>query len=189
MNRRHFLASSVILPAALSLGAPPARASTQGATLLETTGFSSSGSFEIATHVPGQPGALDMVFTNGPRVAARLGVSAIDNIAGAQAGDRISILYVGFNSGDTVTSIWTLNQVSAAGARAQFDANGLAAEVSSIVGGAQYSGAGLAGMIVAALSAGTVVRQGGASALEAVIATRRVGGNFAFGLDVTVRSA
>ena len=117
MHRRQFLATSLVLPAAVSLGAMPARASTQGSTLLQTSGYSSSGSFEIATHVPGQQGELDMVFTNGPRVAARLGTGAIDCITAAQAGDRISILYVGFNGNDSVTTTWTLNQISAAGAR------------------------------------------------------------------------
>ena len=190
MHRRQFLTSSLVLPAALSLGALPARASTQGSTLLQTAnGMSATGSFEIATHVPGQQGALDMVFTNGPRVAARLGVNAIDRIAGAQAGDRLSILYVGFNGGDAVPTTWSLDRLSATGARAEVDANGLAVEVSAIVGGAQYAGAGLAAMIVATLSAGTVVREGGATALEAIISTRQVGGNFAFGLEVTARAA
>ncbi len=189
MDRRQFLSAALITPAAFALGSLPAAAATQGSTLLEIPGYTSTGAFEIATHTPGTRGALEMVFTNGPRVSAQIGVGAIDRISQAQAGDAVSILYVGFNGADSVATTWSLNQLTAAGARAAFQANGLAADVSAVVGGDQYAGAGFAAMIVAAISAGSVVRQSTATRLQAAISSRPAGGGFAFGLEVTVRSS
>lgn len=189
MERRQLLFAACLGPAALALGPLPALASTQGSTFLQIPGHTASGSFEIASYTPGTRGEVDMVFTDGPRVAARFGPNAVSRIAQAAAGDRISIVYTGFNGQDSIATTWSLNQLTAAGARAHFDANGLAADVSALVGGAQYPGAGLAAMIVAALSAGSTVRQSPANRLQAVVSTRPVGGSFAFGLDVTVRNA
>ena len=96
---------------------------------------------------------------------------------------------MGFAGHDAVASTWTLTQASAAGARAQFSANGLTADVSAIVGGDRYAGAGLAAMLIAAISGGASFRQSSASRLQAAVTPRNVGGNFAFGLEVTVRPA
>ena len=91
MDRRQFLSASLLVPASFALGSLPAMAGTQGSTLLQAPGYSSSGSFDIPTYTPGTRGHLDMVFTNGPRVAAQFGPNAVQSIAGSQAGDRISV--------------------------------------------------------------------------------------------------
>ncbi len=189
MHRRMFLSTTLAAPAIVALGTSAARAATQGSTLLQAPGFSASGSFEMDTYVAGQRGQLAMAFTDGPRVSASLGAGAISRIAGVQSGDRVSLLYVGYNGGDSVSAEMAMGPVSRAGARADFSANGVAADVSAIVGGAQYAGAGLAAMIVAALSAGAALRQSPAARFQAAISSRPVGGAYAFGLEVTLRPA
>jgi hypothetical protein len=189
MHRRQILSAALALPAALALAPRPARATVQGSTLLQAPGYASSGSFTVTAYAPGAPGAMEMVFTDGPRVDARLGAGAIDRMLGAAAGDRVSVLYVGFNGNDSVMSDWTVTQLGVNAARARFDAGGIAAEVSALVGGAQQPGVGLAAMIVAGLSGGAALRQAAAARLQAVISTRPAGGAHDFGLEVTLRPA
>ena len=189
MNRRTFLASSLLAaPALLAWSSLPAAANATGSTLVEAPGLTASGAFDVLPFTPGSNGVVNMVFTDGPRVAAQFGPNAVQAMASASQGDTISILYTAFNQSETLASTWRLNQLSLSGARAGFDVQGLSATASALVGGDQYPGAGLAAMILAAMSAGSVLRGAPATQLQAMVRRRAAGGGMDFGLEVTVRA-
>ncbi len=191
MNRRAFLSTSLLAaPALLTLSGLPAAAASTGSALLEAPGFSSSGSFTIPGFGAGGNGRLTMDFTNGPSVQAQFGANAVSRIMAAGSNSRIGIHYEGHNGLDSYVTRWTLNNATAGGATAVFSVDGgLTAEVSALVGGDQDAGAGLAAMIVAAMSAGAVFRGSTSGQLQALIATRATPAGADFGLDVTVRAS
>jgi hypothetical protein len=190
MNRRSFLTRSLLVPAALTLSGLPALAGTSGSTLVQAPGLSASGAFDIPDYTPGTTGRVNMAFTNGPRVNARFGPRAVEHVTSVAAGDSFSVLYTGFNQAETLATTWTVQNAARAAARADFTVeNGLSADASAVVGGDQYEGAGVAALIVAAMSAGSVLRGSGAGRLQAMVTARSVPGSFAFGLEVTVRNA
>ena len=191
MHRRQFLSASLLAaPALMGLAVLPAEAATVGSTLLEAPGLSVSGSFSIPGFAANGNGVLNMIFANGPRVAAQVGPNAIGRMMTAGAGERIAIRYLAFNGAEDYRTAWTLSQVSAAGARAAFTVDGgLSADVSALVGGDQVAGAGLAAMILAAASAGSVLRASTATDLQALITVMAVPAGADFALEVTVRNA
>lgn len=189
MNRRAFLTTSLLAaPAILTLSSLPAAANATGSTLVEAPGLNASGAFTVMPYTPGTNGRVNMVFTNGPSVAAQFGPNAVQAIASASQGDNISILYTAFNQSESLASSWQLNQLSLSGARANFNVQGLSATASALVGGDQYPGSGLAAMILAAMSAGSILRGAPATQLQALVRTRAASGGMDFGLEVTVRA-
>ena len=191
MNRRAFLSTSLLAaPALLTLSGLPASAATTGSTLLEAPGLSTSGSFTIPGFGAGGNGRLSMNLTNGPSVQAQFGPNAVSAIIGASAGNRIGIHYEGINGNDDYVTRWTLNNISAGGATGTFSVDGgLTADVSALVGGDQYAGAGLAAMIVAAMSGAAELRGSSSTQLRALVATRATPSGADFGLNVTVSAS
>lgn len=191
MNRRTFLTTSLLAaPAIMTLTSLPALAGTTGSTLIEAPGLSASGSFDIPGFGAGGNGLVNMSFASGPTVNAQFGPNAVAHMIGASAGDRFGVQYNGFNGSDTHRTEWTLDAASLAGARARFRVDGaLEADASALVGGDQYQGAGVAAMIVAAMSAGSTLRGSSAGLLQALVAPRSAPSGMAFGLEVTVRAS
>lgn len=190
MNRRSFLSASLLAaPALLSLSALPALAGATGSTLIEAPGLTSTGRLDIPGFGAGGNGLVNMAFTTGPNVRAQFGPAAVTRVMGAAAGDRFGVVYNGYNGSDTYRTEWTLDSVAAAGARARFRVDGaLEAAASALIGGDQYQGAGVAAMIMAALSAGTTLRGSSASLVQALVRPHSAPSGMAFGLEVTVRA-
>lgn len=190
MNRRHFLSASLLaVPAILALTSLPALAGSTGSTLIEVTGLTSSGTLDIPGFGVGGNGLVNMAFTTGPNIRAQFGPAAISRLVGASAGDRFGVVFNGFNGSDTHRTDWLLDAESAAGARARFRVDGgLEATASAVIGGDQYQGAGVAAMIMAALSAGTTLRGSSASLVQALVVPHAAPAGMDFGLEVTVRA-
>ncbi|GAB5446455.1 hypothetical protein [Gymnodinialimonas sp.] len=191
MNRRSFLSTSLLAaPALISLSALPALAGATGSTLIEANGLTSSGTLDIPGFGAGGNGLVNMAFTTGPDVRAQFGPAAVSRVMGAAAGDRFGVVYNGYNGTDTHRTEWTLNGVSAGGAHARFRVDGaLEADASAVIGGDQYQGAGVAAMIMAALSAGSTLRGSSASLVQALVRPHTAPAGMSFGLEVTVNAA
>lgn len=191
MNRRHFLSTSLIAaPALLSFSGLPAFAAATGSTLIEAPGVTATGTLDISGFGAGGNGLVNMAFTAGPDIRAQFGPAAVTHAMDAAAGDRFGVIYNGFNGSETYRSEWILDATSGAGARARFRVDGdLEATASAIIGGDQYRGAGVAAMIMAALSAGATLRGTQSSVVQALVAPRAVPAGMAFGLEVTVNAA
>ena len=190
LNRRSFLTASLMAaPAIMTLSALPALAATTGSTLIEANGLTSTGTLDIPGFGAGGNGLVNMAFTTGPNVRAQFGPAAVSRVMGAAAGDRFGVVFNGYNGSDTHQTEWQLNGVSAAGAHARFRVDGgLEADASAVIGGDQYQGAGVAAMIMAALSAGTTLRGSSASLVQALVRPHAAPAGMAFGLEVTVRA-
>lgn len=190
MNRRHFLSASLLAaPALLTLTSLPAIAGSTGSTLVEAAGLSASGTLDIPGFGAGGNGLVNMAFTSGPNINAQFGPNAVTRVMGASAGDRFGVVFNAFNGGDTHRTDWVLDAESAAGALARFRVDGgLEATASAVIGGDQYQGAGVAAMIMAALSAGSTLRGSSAGLVQALVVPQSPPAGMAFGLEVTVRS-
>lgn len=191
MNRRKFLTASLLAaPALMTLTSLPAMAGSTGSTLIEATGLSASGSFDIPGFGAGGNGLVNMAFASGPQVNAQFGPNAVARVIAASPGDRFAVQFNAFNGNDEHRTEWTLDAATTAGARARFRVDGaLEADASALVGGDQYQGAGIAAMIVAAMSAGSTLRGSQAGLLQALVTPRAAPSGMAFGLEVTVRSS
>ena len=190
MNRRHFLSASLLVaPALLTLTSLPALAGSTGSTLIEAAGHTSTGTLDIPGFGAGGNGLVNMAFTGGPNVRAQFGPAAVTRVAGASAGNRFGVVFNGYNGSDTHRTDWVLDAESAAGARARFRVDGgLEAAASAVIGGDQYQGAGVAAMIMAALSAGSTLRGSSASLVQALVTPHNAPSGMDFGLEVTVRA-
>ncbi|QXT38673.1 hypothetical protein [Gymnodinialimonas ceratoperidinii] len=190
MNRRAFLKTTLLsAPAILTLSSLPARAGATGSTLIETAGLSASGSADIPGFGPGGNGRVSMTFTSGPAIVAQFGPAAITRLVNAASGDRFGVLFNGINGAASHQTAWTLDANAAAGARARFRVDGgLEAEASAVIGGDQYQGAGVAAMILAALSAGATLRNAPTNRVQALVRPHAAPSGMAFGLEVTVQA-
>jgi hypothetical protein len=188
MHRRSFLKTSLLCaPAVFTLSSLPARAGATGSTLIEAAGLSASGSVEIPGFGPGGNGLVNMTFTSGPAITAQFGPGAVTRLVNARTSDRFGVLFNGINGAASHQTDWTLDANAAAGARARFRVDGgLEAEASAIIGGDQYQGAGVAAMILAALSAGATLRQAATTRVQALVRPHAAPAGMAFGLAVTV---
>lgn len=190
LNRRAFLTASLLAaPALMTLSSLPAFAGSTGSTLIETTGLTSTGTLDIPGFGAGGNGLVNMAFTTGPNVRSQFGPAAVALAMGAAAGDRFGVVFNGYNGSDTHRTEWVLDAESAAGARARFRVDGgLEVNASAVIGGDQYQGAGVAAMIMAALSAGTTLRGSSASLVQALVRPHSTPAGMDFGMEVTVRA-
>lgn len=190
MNRRSFLSASLLAaPALLTLTSLPALAGSTGSTLVEAAGLTSSGTVDIPGFGAGGNGLVNMAFTSGPNINAQFGPNAVARVRAASAGDRFAVHYIGYNGNDDHRTEWILDAESAAGALARFRVDGgLEATASAVIGGDQYQGAGVAAMIMAALSAGATMRGSQSNLVQALVTPRTPPAGMAFGLEVTVNA-
>ncbi|MBY4891714.1 hypothetical protein KUL25_02920 [Rhodobacteraceae bacterium N5(2021)] len=190
MNRRSFLTTSLLAaPAIMSFSSLPAIAGSTGSTLVEADGVSASGTVDIPGFGSGGNGIVNMAFTDGPDINARFGPAAVSLLQAAAAGDRFGVVFNGYNGSDTHRTAWELQGVSAAGARARFNVDGvLQGDASAVIGGDQFQGAGVAAMIMAVLSAGATLRNSPAGLVQAAVRPHAVPAPMSFGLEVTVNA-
>ncbi|UWQ94343.1 hypothetical protein K3728_11485 [Rhodobacteraceae bacterium M385] len=190
MNRRSFLTASLLAaPSIMTLSSLPALAGSTGSTLIEAAGLSASGTVDIPGFGAGGNGLVNMAFTSGPNINAQFGPAAVSRVMGAASGDRFGVVFNGYNGSDTHRTEWILDGASAAGAHGRFRVDGgLEADASAVIGGDQYQGAGVAAMIMAALSAGSTLRGSSASLVQALVRPQTAPAGMAFGLEVTVRA-